>query len=221
MNLRGALLAEGPSDRPLTQVLERLCRRPGVGRVEIEWGNEHLERYCPGRSIASKVSTLLEIDPGYDIVFVHRDADARDPSPRLAEIDQVFSTLELHPPHVRIVPIQETEAWLLVDESAIRDQLRIPSSHPLHLPKPKHIEQRANPKELLKQVLARALTRRRSAKVEALSDRRFGELRAQLLVSLDIQGPVTQLSAWQQLVQDIDRAFELLLTSIVPEPPTA
>src|SRR5690606_40429727 len=62
-------------------------------------------------------------------LFVHRDADARDPTERLTEIDQAFKLIK-SPPYVRVVPVQETEAWLLVDESAIREHLGIPSDPP-------------------------------------------------------------------------------------------
>lgn len=207
------MLAEGSSDRPLISVLERLCaRRLGIGHIEIEWANEHLARHGSGRSLTAKITTLLEIDPGYDVLFVHRDADARDPTERLTEIDQAFKLIK-SPPYVRVVPVQETEAWLLVDESAIREHLGIPSDPPLDLPKLKHIERRANPKELLKELLSRATTSRRASKVKMLSERRFNELRAQLLESLDVDGPVCQLSAWQQLVADINRALDPLCTS--------
>jgi hypothetical protein len=56
---------------------------------------------------------------------------------------------------VAVVPIQETEAWVLLNEEAI---LTLVSNSKrrmrLNLPSPKQVERIANPKERLKEVLA-------------------------------------------------------------------
>src|SRR5690606_20980206 len=117
MPLRAALIAEGNGDRGLVGVLERLCLREGA-EVEIEWAKSVLETYAAGSSVAAKIRTLIEVHPYYDLLFVHRDTDGEDPASRRTEI--AAACLQGTPPHVAVIPIQETEAWLLLSEAAIR-----------------------------------------------------------------------------------------------------
>jgi hypothetical protein len=209
MATRAALLAEGSSDRGLIGILERLCAQRGCEELKIDYGDQLLAMHDKvGRAVAPRVAKLLEIDPEYDLLFIHRDADADDPSPRFSEIERAFAVQKLAVPHVRVVPIHELEAWLLVDEDALLRQFgKPPKSISLEIPPLKQIEKRARPKELLKAALARAKMRKRSAAPKSLSEAECKLLRARLLEELDIDGPVTQLSAWQQLLADIDKAL--------------
>jgi hypothetical protein len=222
MATRAALLAEGSSDRGLIGILERLCARRGCEELKIDYGDQLLAMHNKvGRAVAPRVAKLLEIDPEYNLLFIHRDADADDPTPRLSEIEQAFEKLAV--PHVRVVPIHELEAWLLVDEGALLRQFgKPPKSMSLEIPPLKQIERRARPKELLKAALARAKVRKRSATPKPISEAEFKLLRARLLEDLDIDGPVTRLSAWQQLLADIDKALASIPapSAPTPEPPT-
>lgn len=103
------------------------------------------------------------------------------------------------------------EAWLLLDETAIRKHAGNPNGRqPLGLPKPKHVEQRANPKELLREALIRACTPGRQQRELRSGNEDFGRIRRRLFDDLDIHGPVTQLSAWQALVEDTKAALTAL-----------
>jgi len=208
--LRAALLAEGSSDRGLIGVLERVCVSKGIKKIHIDWGDERLAPFDLGRALTPRIQKLLEVDPGYDLLFVHRDADSEDAHARYSEIRLACANQATCPPHVCVVPIQELEAWLLVDETAILRLVGGSKSISLGLPKPKQLERRAKPKELLADALARAKVRRPSARPKPLKSREFGLLRAQLLENLNIEGDVTQLSAWQRLLSDIDEAIALL-----------
>ncbi|MEC3974635.1 hypothetical protein [Amycolatopsis sp. H20-H5] len=108
------------------------------------------------------------------------------------------------------MPIRMTEAWLLLDESSIRQVAGNPRArHPLHLPKLHEIEKLADPKDLLKCALlaASASTGRRRER-EA---QRFNQQRRQLLERLDHDGPIVKLSSWQRLITDIEVAAASIL----------
>ena len=105
--------------------------------------------------------------------------------------------------HVPVVPVRMTEAWLLVDEPAIRRVAGNPNGRcALDLPQVSKVETIADPKKLLKQVLATAseLSGRR---LKRFNDR-FPENRRQLLQRLDTDGPVTQLPSWQAFVHAVE-----------------
>ena len=105
-----------------------------------------------------------------------------------------------------------TEAWLLLDEAAIRMVAGNPRGRQvLSLPKVNEVERLADPKSRLREALQAAADvrgRRRSR-----LDRRFNNNRRQLLRRLDPTGPVTQLSSWVALVDDIDGATARLSAS--------
>jgi hypothetical protein len=213
MVIRFALIAEGSTEKALLGHLKALCLREGVVEVEEIWAKDLLEALDEvGSDIASKVRMLLEIDPSIDLVFIHRDSDARTDEHRRKEIFDGVTDSGHSPPHVPIVPIQETEAWLLLDPAEIR---RVVANSrgisALELPKPSQIEQRANPKEILREALHRAS---KPGRRNVIDKRTFGQLRRELLQNLDIDGPVNQLSAWQNLLRDLKVALaELALPS--------
>jgi hypothetical protein len=56
-------------------------------------------------------------------------------------------------PVVCVIPVKMTEAWLLIDEKAIREAAGNPKGRqPLNLPKPSKTEELSDPKETLKPI---------------------------------------------------------------------
>jgi hypothetical protein len=101
-------------------------------------------------------------------------------------------------PVIPIVPIRMTEAWLLLDEGAIRDVAGRPSgSGGLALPGVRDIERSSDPKGILEAAICTAsgCKGRRLKQIR----RDFPAHRRQLLERLDRNGPVTRLTAWQTL----------------------
>ncbi|WP_425552420.1 hypothetical protein [Isoptericola halotolerans] len=144
----------------------------------------------------------------YDLVFLHRDADTEDSGPRLAEVNSAFA--EARVAGVPVVPVQETEAWLLTDEQAIRDVVGRPSGKtPLGLPKLQRIEAAKQPKEILARacVAASESSGKRLRRVR----RDFGLHRSTLLERLDPDGPVSSLPSFQRLVKDTTTAVQACL----------
>jgi hypothetical protein len=96
-----------------------------------------------------------------------------------------------------------TEAWLLLDEQAIRQVAGNPNGRAnLGLPTFREIERVADPKARLRECLLAAsdATGRRRDMVR----NRFPEHRRQLLQRLDPNGPVASLKAWQALLDAIE-----------------
>jgi hypothetical protein len=210
MRIRFALIAEGGTEKPLVRVVDELCRRAGGTDVTGLWANEFLARHATGKGLATQIQKLLEHQTEINLLFVHKDADAADDAHVRRELEFKISSLAC-PRTVSIVPIQETEAWLLTDAEALRTVTGNPrGANSLELPKLKHIERLANPKEKLRDALIKAAKPGRQQQLIRSNDKTFGKLRRTLLEQLDIDGPVNQLSAWTKLVRDINEAVSAL-----------
>lgn len=154
-----------------------------------------------GKTIAEQVSAALRFEPGVDLIFVHRDADARSAGARRREIEA--AAVDAGPVKIiPVVPIQETEAWLLLDEQAIRDVAENPHGKAtLHLPRPSRVEMKARPKEILQAALI-AASELKGQRLEKFR-KAFGIHRALLLERVEPNGPIRTLSAWKALVRSI------------------
>lgn len=186
-------LCEGSSDEPLVEHLETLVTRQGVAEVL------GVPR-SGGGSVDDKLSRVTHDGSAYDFVAVHRDADARDSEARIAEVVGALDRAGL--PGCPVVPVQMTEAWLLVDQQAIRDAVGRPSGRePLGVPGPSRIERTKDPKSVLKAALlaASGVTGRRRDR-EA---RQWTRYRRIILQRLDVDGPVRQLPSWKRLEEDM------------------
>lgn len=194
-------IGEGTSDYPLVGILRELIRRSGADEVQ------GLQRQWPGSSHEKLAKLVKEAAAPYDLVFLHRDADSTDPGPRTEEVRRALAEHELK--GVPVVPVQETEAWLLTDEQAIRDVVgRSRGRADLGLPGLKRIEQTKDPKE----VLAAACVRASEASGRRLKQARsrFNDQRRTLLDRLDLDGPVTELASFRHLVEKTKRAVRSL-----------
>ena len=149
-----------------------------------------------------------ETGTGIDMVFIHRDSDGPDREGREREIRRGVEESGFPHPFIPVIPVQETEAWLLLDEQAIRDVVASKGKQPLRLPKPNAIEGTRNPKEILqKALLAASETSGRRLKKEKNS---FSRHRRVLMQRLDPFGAVRDLPSWQCLERDIQRALAQL-----------
>ncbi len=200
MKVRFIFVGEGGTDLRLVPLIRVLCILCGADEVSGIAPDFRRLPFKPEKTVASQVGAALTLEPGADFVFVHRDADSRSAQHRYDEIEKAAAGVPV--PLIPIVPIQETEAWLLLDEQAIRDVAGNPKGKVfLGLPKPSRVESTTSPKELLKSALAAAseLSGRRLEKFQ----KEFGLHRSLLFDRIDVHGPITQLSAWDQLVRRI------------------
>jgi len=201
-------IGEGSSDNGLINHLENLCLLCGASEatgVPLDYALIP-EDLLKDKTVKSKVECALSLEPNANLIYVHRDSDSRNSSPRYEEINRALKQLEHPRKHVAVVPVQETEAWLLADPQAIRDKAGNPNgAMQLNIPKLSRIEQLANPKESLFQALVDAsdLSGRRLDKFK----QSFGKIRFSLLSELSPSGKVSSLPSWQRLKEDTENAI--------------
>jgi Domain of unknown function (DUF4276) len=207
------LLAEGQSDEGLLPHLEVLCVEAGADEVTSSAPDFARLKHPVGPSVEERLRTAMLLERDANIFFIHRDADNRDSQPRYQEISRAAQAVGLQPPHVPLVPVQETEAWLLLDETAIRAVASNPrGTQNLNLPKPAQVERVADPKTRLKTALCQAsgLHGRRLHRFK----RDFSIHRRLLLQLLPTTGPIEIVPAWQRLRADIAAAIQRLFPGI-------
>ena len=198
-----AFLCEGSSDTGLIAHLETLLVH--FGAQEATGQPDTRKGTIPARLRQLRTE---ETGTGIDMVFIHRDSDGPDREGREREIRRGVEESGFPHPFIPVIPVQETEAWLLLDEQAIRDVVASKGKQPLRLPKPNAIEGTRNPKEILqKALLAASETSGRRLKKEKNS---FSRHRRVLMQRLDPFGAVRDLPSWQCLERDIQRALAQL-----------
>ena len=184
------IVGDGSSDAMLRYVLTWLLDDlyPEVA-FTIEFADLR-QNDSPVKGLTARIAKAMELFD-CDVLFVHRDAENVPMETRLREIDAAIARLSGPvPSHVAIVPVRMTEAWLLIDEGAIRKGANNPNGRTvLDFPAPGRLHSIADPKALLEQLLVTAanLNRRRLKKfkprkqmyrvAELIED--FSELRAQ------------------------------------------
>ena len=189
--MRFLFVCEGSSDTPLADHVQRLLIRCGQPDPDGEaWHH--------GGQVADKIRQGLNAAGRLDLLFVHRDADNAGAEARYREIETAVRDVEQDGMSwTGVVPVRMTEAWLLLDEAAIRKVVgKRDGRAALDLPAPERAERMADPKERLKDALLaasgnRGRRRRRFA-------REFPRLRRRLLQDLPIGGEI----AFTTYIQD-------------------
>ena len=154
--LRYTLLTDGPSDACLVHVLNWLLLQfPGAvrrGFIAQYADAKHLPAVSEG--LAVRMRAAANVWP-CDVLFVHRDAERVPLEERFREI-RAAAPPECPPP-LAVVPVRMTEAWLLIDEAAIRKAADNPhGTVDLALPKLNALERIADPKAVLRDALVLA-----------------------------------------------------------------
>lgn len=200
MVMRFLLVCEGATDIPLASHIQRLL--VAVGRQHVDF-----EISTVGRTLVDKVRNGLRLSPRVDLLFVHRDADNMGWEVRRSEIEQAVREAGFQKPWVPVVPVRMTEAWLLLDEVAIRRAVRKPDGRQIiTLPAPSEIERRANPREILNTALLDASEMRGRRRTGLRQD--LPTLRRNLLATLPIGGPLEQLESWRHFRDDTFTALD-------------
>ena len=187
--LTTALLCEGREDeRFFSALIERQIRElsvldPGFGAGAVELQS------CRTTWAADRIdAAVLEAAASFDIVFIHNDYNERGKIDALRS--RLADTLPQQTRLVAVVPIRETEAWLLTDPDALprggsRDAA--PTS-------PRDVESIADPKKPLATALGHPL--------DAASAEYIGEN-----ISLGRLGAVP---AYRSFLQDLTAALKEL-----------
>ena len=199
--MRFLFVCEGPSDIPLIDHIQRLL-------IECDQPDPDGEPWHYGARVADKIRKGREAAGGRpDLLFVHRDADKAGAEARYREIEAaVREVAQDGTSWIGVVPVRMTEAWLLLDEAAIRDVVGKPGGRaPLDLPAPGCAERMADPKERLRDALLAASGNQ--GRRRRRFDREFPRLRRQLLQELPIGGELERLESWVRFRDDTIRAL--------------
>ncbi|HNY31431.1 MAG TPA: hypothetical protein PKO15_11145 [Fibrobacteria bacterium] len=133
-------MADGSSDLAMLKPLLEWLVRHELKREIVVNCPEFGRMPRPPRTLADKIRKGMERCE-VDILFVHRDAERQDPSRRDEEIEVAIGSVACCPVHVAVVPVRMSEAWLLLDERAIRATAWNPrGTAPLGIPDPSRIE---------------------------------------------------------------------------------
>ena len=200
--LRYTLVADGSSDRSLVPILTWLLRG-SCGLQPIQGEFSDLRRLPnPPRSLAERIDRSVELFP-CDLLFVHRDAERAAVEHRAAEIGRaVRKTKVATGPVVCVVPVRMQEAWLLIDEAALRHAAGNPNGRePLNLPSVETLEALPDLKQILHDLLRQA-SGLRGRRLRSFSERLSGHRVAELIEDFD---PLYRLTAFQRLAADVER----------------
>lgn len=203
MELRCTLLGDGSSDRALIPVLRwAFAAWHPQAVANIAFADLSFTRK-PRRKLSERMSEALRRYPA-DILFVHRDAELESLTKRKKEVELAIESSCAREVVVCVIPIRMTEAWLLVEERAIRLAADNPrGSKRLDLPPLKRIEDLADPKRVLHELLREASefgARRLQGFEVGWRVHRAAELIA------DYSG-LEQLSAFQSMREELDAAL--------------
>jgi len=179
--LEFTLISDGPTDAVLIPIIEWTLRESGG--VEIAEGiHADLWRLSGNpRTLKDRIIKAVEWYPR-KVLFIHRDAEKEDPASRLDEIRTAVASVAGSGcclPVVSVIPVRMSEAWLLFNESAIRQAAGNPNGTVwLDLPPLNRLEDRPDPKSDLLEALrlASELRGRRLKKFnDAQAVRRVGD----------------------------------------------
>jgi hypothetical protein len=203
IRVRYLLVADGSSDKALQHVINWLLREllPHTP-IEAFFSDPRMLGSTPPdkNPLQWKIERSLKRHLDIDILFVHRDAEREPPQNRFDEIKTAIDGVSDAPLHVCVVPVRMTEAWFLIDESAIRYAASNPNGKvKLELPSLKKIEDLPDPKSVLHDLLRQAseLRGRRLKNFNVYQViHRLAELTADY-------SPLRELSAFQQFETDL------------------
>ena len=200
--LRYTLLTDGSSDTALLPILSWALKWHVDCPVQETWADlRYLSR--PPKRLADRIQVSLDLYP-CDLLFIHRDAE-REPLPkRIAEIRQGLEEAGQWKvtPAVCVIPVRMTEAWLLIDERAVRRAAGNPhGQEALDLPSVGTLEHVSYPKSLLYDCL------RKASGLSGNRRKRFRVTESVQRISSFIQdfSPLRSLSAFVCLENSIKR----------------
>ena len=201
--LRYTLVADGSSDRALLPILTWLLRQ-SCGAIPIQAEFADLRRLSPSpRKLSERIDRSVELYP-CDLLFVHRDAENAPIEEREAEIRKALeeSAVENSVRVVCVVPVRMQEAWLLIDEAALRKAAGNPNgTQPLAMPDVQRLEELPDPKQLIRELLRQA-SELQGRRLERFNWRSSAHRVAEMI---DDFSPLYGLAAFQRLAAEVER----------------
>lgn len=204
--LRLSLLGDGPSDRCLLVIIRRLVGKLASNiTIESHWADlRHLDPRPLG--LGNRMKAALENYP-CELLFVHRDAEAQPWEYRATEIREAAASLATEHRWVPVIPVRMTEAWLLLDEAAIRMAADCPAgTTPLGLPKAQAVETRADPKAVIREALSKA-SEKKGRRMRRFTETIGSRIHRVAEIMTDFSG-LESLPAYQRLSRDTSAALD-------------
>lgn len=156
--LNVTLISDGSSDATLLQVIKwSISQLYPELPVQCKYADfRNLKYKIKAGDIATRIRVAYEMFP-FDICFYHRDAESNDTkrivTQRKSEIRAQVPT-EYADKIVCIIPVRMMEAWLLIDEMAIKSAANNSNyAQRLHMPALRQIENLSDPKDTLHSLL--------------------------------------------------------------------
>lgn len=196
------LVSEGSSDQALIPILRWvLIENLDDFSINANWADFRRLLWKP-RTLTGRIQKAIELYP-CDVLFVHRDADNASVDDRCQEIEAAVLGLPAElkaPSFIKVVPVRMTEAWLLVNEHAIRSAAGNPHGRTtLDLPHLHEIEGIADPKQVLLEQLRRA-SELRGRRLKSFNPERERHRITDYMTNFST---LRSLSAFQKLEQDV------------------
>jgi len=201
--VRAALATDGSSDHLLVHILRWIWEQHTEVNIRIDTLDQAFAP--PTHRVEDRIGELMRQYPDSDLIFIHRDAEENSSTIYDQRTDEIEEALNIVrgskslPPHVCVIPIRMTEAWLLFDEDAIRAAAGNPNGRmSLNLPALNEIEHRNAKQELF--VALKIASGLSGGRLNRFQPQRHRHLVAEYI---DDYSPLKQLSAFQQLEADI------------------
>lgn len=198
--LRYTLLSDGTSDRALLFAIRWALQQRDVriDKEEIADVSGLMRRHSP---LKDRLAATARLYGETDLLFVHRDAEKEPSKVRVREVVAAAETCNVGVPVVPVVPVRMTEAWLLIDEQAIRRASENPNGRmELKLPAPAKLEGLPDAKEVLFDLLRTASGR---SGHRGLTSKDLGKMRHRVAELTSDWAPLRKLPSF--------RAFEAAL----------
>lgn len=193
------LVTDGSSDRVLLHPIRWLLRDLGWTVTADHWADFSVLPEPP-KGLHNRVLAAARLFPAR-VLVVHRDAERESRAVRVREIRAALAKVAgVAMPAVCAVPVRMTEAWLQVDEAAVRQAAGNPNGkRPLAMPPIGQLENLPDPKACLHDLFeaARGLSARRRGRLNAgKAVQRVGEL-------IQDYGPLRRLPAFQAFEEEL------------------
>jgi hypothetical protein len=202
VDLQYALSTDGAFDRSLKFPVEWAIQH----LTDISFSGDWVDPRVIGASTLEQKLAGAAANYACDLLFVHRDAERAVPADRKAEIENALRIAGVGTHHVAVVPIRMTEAWLLIDELAIRTAAGNPNgTMSLPLPKLSALEREADPKITLETCLERASGK--SGRRLSIFRRDMPAMKHRVAELIETYEPLLSLSSFSALVEDTKLAL--------------
>ena len=201
MKVTCVLASGGTSDRCTRLLIEEMY--PNLA-IEFQPDDGSDLSNPPGPIVNSIRNAIDQFDP--NLIQVHRDSDNTDLAKRKQEIDDALRHLPPPTQVVRVIPVKETEAWLLADRAAILRVLGLDQfDSEVWAHYPKNVEE-VEAKSRLRKILedSRRIARWRPRDINFHGDRtRIGQ-------ELKDLKSLRKLSSFQAFEEDLRNALQTI-----------